>query len=272
MEYNLQGLQRYRLYIDESGDHSFRSLDRPVSRFLCLLGCFFGHEDYLRFHAELEAFKLRHIPHSPDDPVVLHRAEIVNQRGAFWRLRDPARRTAFDADLVTVCSAASFRMVAIVIDKLALREQYPAPAHPYHLALGFLLQRYCGYLNHISRQGDVMAESRGAKEDALLQQSYQWTLTRGVWSFTKPQTLRQALTSGELKLKKKPSNIAGLQLADMLAHPVKQRILQEKGLIDEKPGEFGQSLTEACWPKLNRHLYDGRVEGYGIVVFPRGKA
>ena len=30
-------------------------------------------------------------------------------------------------------------MVAVVIDKRVLQERYPTPAHPYHLALGYLL-------------------------------------------------------------------------------------------------------------------------------------
>ena len=33
--------ERYRLYIDESGDHTWRQLDDPARRYLCLLGCFF---------------------------------------------------------------------------------------------------------------------------------------------------------------------------------------------------------------------------------------
>lgn len=31
----------------------------------------------------------------------------------------------------------------------------------YHLGLGFLLQRFAGYLNHINRVGDILGESRG---------------------------------------------------------------------------------------------------------------
>ncbi len=30
---------RYRLYIDESGDHVFRQLEEDRHRYLCLLGC-----------------------------------------------------------------------------------------------------------------------------------------------------------------------------------------------------------------------------------------
>jgi hypothetical protein len=42
-----------------------------------------------------------------------------------------------------------------------------AAAHPYHLGLGFLLQRFAGFLNHINRVGDILGESRGGREIAF---------------------------------------------------------------------------------------------------------
>ncbi len=254
--------------MDESGDHVFRHLDRPGHRYLCLLGCFFKGGQYRSFHRRLEDFKQRHIPHSPDDPVILHRADIVNARRGFWRLRDPARREAFDADLLELIRTAEFRIIAVVIDKSRLREAYQTPAHPYHLALGFMLQRYCGLLNHINRRGDVLAESRGGQEDRLLKDSYRRTFERGIW-MTPASFFQRALTSCELKVKQSSANIAGLQLADLLGHPVRQSILREKGHIWGLQGEFAQRILAALEGKFNRHLYDGRVYGYGTVLFPK---
>ncbi len=48
---------RYRLYLDESGDHVFRETTEPAHRFLCLLGCWFRNPAYLQFHAALEGVK-----------------------------------------------------------------------------------------------------------------------------------------------------------------------------------------------------------------------
>jgi hypothetical protein len=220
----------------------------------------------LPFHEALTAFKQAHIPHSPDEPLILHREDIVNARGAFWRLRHPSTRAAFDDALLGLTQRTEFRVVAVVIDKLRLQERYPVPAHPYHLALGFLLQRYCGYLNHVNRLGDVMAESRGGAEDRLLKDSYSRVFERGVW-MTAAATMRQALTSKELK--PKLANIAGLQLADLLCHPVRQQIARTAGLLSDPAAPFAGRLLEVLGPKFNRHLYDGRVEGYGKVLFPK---
>ena len=258
---------RYRLYIDESGDHVFRKLEDPHHRFLCLLGCWFADSDYVSFQQELEALKQLHLPHNPDEPVILHREDLVNQRGPFWRFRDEAAREAFDADLLALVGRAEFRIVAIVIDKQALQDRYPTPAHPYHLAMGFLLQRYCGYLNHINRRGDVMAESRGKTENALLMDSYARHYSRGAWKM-KAEAFQRALTTHDLKVKPKTANIAGLQLADLLANPFRRYVLVERGCLTEPLGPFSEKLVAAALPKLNRQLYDGRIAGYGTVFFP----
>ena len=259
--------KRYRLYIDESGDHVLKFLDQPAHRFLCLIGCVFQERDYRVFHRELEDFKQRHIPHSPDEPIVLHREDIINRRRGFWRLRDPAVAEVFDADLLEVVTRASFVLIAVVIDKLMLRERYPTPAHPYHLALGFLLQRYCGRLNHLNRRGDVLAESRGGREDRLLKDSYSRVYQRGAW-MNGASFFQQGLTTHELKLKPKSANIAGLQLADLTGHPIRQSMLIEKGMVSGPLGFFAARLIERIDCKFNRHLYDGRVWGYGKVWFP----
>jgi hypothetical protein len=261
--------ERYRLYVDESGDHVFREVDIPQHRFLCLLGCWFRNPEYVRFHTSLEDLKARHLPHHPDEPVILHREDMTNARKAFKNLRDPVGREKFDAELLQVIRAGAFRVMAVVIDKLALRQTYgDTAAHPYHLGLGFLLQRFAGYLNHINRVGDVMAESRGGAEDRLLKESYVRVYGRGVW-MTRAHVFQSALSSRELKLKPKSANIAGLQLADLLGHPVKQWILRQHGLLDEELGPFARRLMEIIEGKFNRHLYDGRIEGYGTVLFPK---
>ncbi|MBM4046423.1 MAG: DUF3800 domain-containing protein [Planctomycetes bacterium] len=194
---------------------------------------------------------------------------MINARRAFKSLREEAKRRQFDAELLEVIQQASFRIVAVVIDKLTLRQEYgDAAAHPYHLALGFLLQRFAGFLNHINRVGDVMAESRGGTEDRLLAESYTRVFERGVW-MTPAHSFQSALTSRELKLKGKGANIAGLQLADLLGHPVKQWVLRQKGLLDEEPAPFAEQLMAIVEPKFSRHLCEGKIPGYGYVIYPK---
>lgn len=265
-------MERYRLYIDESGDHVFHdeaAMEEASHRYLALVGCWFKTDpDYLGFHKSLEDFKQRHTPHNPDEPVILHRKEIINCRGPFWRLRDDDRRESFNEDLLDIIESAKFNLVVVVIDKLELKRRYPDPFHPYHMALGFMLQRYCGYLNHINRKGDVMAESRGRREDTLLKNAYNHIYVHGDMH-NRASFFQQVLTSKHLKLKKKSANISGLQLADLIAYPARQEVLIENARMGAPGDVFGLRLAKAAEKKYNRHLSDGRIEGYGKVLFPK---
>ncbi|UCF79959.1 MAG: DUF3800 domain-containing protein [Acidobacteriota bacterium] len=266
--------ERYRLYVDESGDHVFydeRSLQEIPKRYLALVGCFFKNDAYLAFHEAIEKFKEHYFPRHPDEPpVIFHRTDIIKARKSFWRLRDDATRKQFDDDLLRIISDADFRIVAVVVDKLALKTVYPDPWHPYHASLGFMLQRYCGYLNHFNRSGDVYAESRGKVEDGFLSNAYEHVFVHGD-RFYPSEFYRRALTREELILKKKEENIAGLQLADIIAHPVKQEMLSEKGILPAQMGSFVSRLKAMLLSKYNRHLSKGHVEGYGKVWFPELK-
>lgn len=261
---------RYRLYLDESGDHVYRATSEVAHRFLGLLGCWFNNADYLQFHESLEDLKRRHFHHHPDNPVILHREDIINKRRVFKVLQDAQKRAQFDADLLDVIQAAKFRIVVVVIDKAALRAAYGESAgHPYHLGLGFLLQRFAGYLNHINRVGDVIAEARGGNEDALLKDSYTRVYERGIWGVTSAEFFQSALTSRQLKLREKKANISGLQLADLLAHPAKQWVLRYYGVINETSAPFAERLMKIVEAKFNRQLYNNRLEGYGFVLYPK---
>lgn len=71
-----------------------------------------------------------------------------------------------------------------------------------------------------------------------------------------------ALSSRHIKIKPKAANIAGLQLADVLAYPVKQAILVGKGSVPYPGDVFGKRMYEAARSKFNCHEWTGQIEGY----------
>jgi hypothetical protein len=82
------------------------------------------------------------------------------------------------------------------------------------------------------------------------------------------QFFQKVLTSKEIKIKPKSANIAGLQLSDILAHPCKNEVLLENKRINEeewKSEKFGAKICECITSKYNRHIFNGRVRGYGKV-------
>jgi hypothetical protein len=257
---------RYRLYIDESGDHTNNLLDDPSHRYLALLGVWFRQaDDYVAFADELENFKRQIFGPRPDKPVILHRSDIVNRKGPFGQLKNPDIQEQFNAGLLDVIARAAFRIVCVVIDKKTHSERHASPFHPYHYCLAAMLDRYTSWLNYKSAVGDVMAESRGGQEDRQLKQAYRRVYESGTLTVGYQQHQR-ALTSKDIKIQAKRVNIAGLQLADVLAHPIKQSCLLEKGLIADPGNVFGKRVVLGCEQKLNCHESHGQVWEYGKVI------
>ena len=59
------------------------------------------------------------------------------------------------------------------------------------------------------------------------------------------------------------------QLADLLANPLRKAVLMEERKVQGPLAPLAKRILEAVKDKLNRHLYNGRVEGYGKVLFPK---
>jgi hypothetical protein len=259
-------MKRFRFYIDESGDHTFCEIDNPSKRHLGLTGIMIETEYYrTKFHPDFEELKQKYFPHDPDHPLIFHRSDIVNKRGQFKCLLDPEKEERFNQGLLSFLSTQDFRIITLVIDKESHQERYgTAVFHPYHYCLVVLLDRFCGVLHSLGSQGDVMAESRGGFEDMELKHAYQEVWESGT-HHREATFFQQVLTSKEVKLQKKQANIAGLQVADLLAHPLKQNILQEARVEGISLGLFGMKVCQAVASKYSRQEKPGDVNSYGRV-------
>jgi hypothetical protein len=259
---------KYRLYVDESGDHTFRPISGAEwrKRYLCLFGCAFEIQSYERNFCEaLRTFKAKHFGEDPDERVILHREDIVHKRPPFDCLIDTDKSKAFDADLIEIIKKTSFIAFAVVIDKYAAsgRNFASLPFDPYYVALLAMMERYCGLLQFRRSLGDVLAESRGGNEDRQLKAAFRTVYNAGT-HYHNPQFFQQVLSSKELKIKPKSHNIAGLQLADVLAHPSKQQILADRKFAPA-PFGFAASLSKLVENKYNRRYANDQVEGYGRI-------
>jgi hypothetical protein len=259
---------RYRLYIDESGDHTFNQVDRPEHRYLGLMGIWFEQgKPYEDFADGLEQLRRSVFGYRPDEPAIcLHRKDIVQRKGAFGRLLNPEIGRLFDKQLITWVQNARFLMTCVVLDKKEHHNKsYRSLFHPYHYCLAVLLERYAGWLEQMNVRGDVMAESRGRSEDEQLQDAFERTYKNGT-RFHSGHRFQRTLTSKKLKLKKKQHDIPGLQLADLLAHPGKREVIAESRHRSRPSNDFGARLLEAARTKFNHHLYTKRVQGYGKIL------
>ncbi|MHC4330339.1 MAG: DUF3800 domain-containing protein [Planctomycetota bacterium] len=258
--------KRYRIYIDESGDHTYRSFESPGKRYFGVTGCIIDLGYYeASFRPKLQALKQENFPRDPDDPpVILHREEILRSKGCFWRLRDPDNRIVFNQAILQFFAEQEYVVVTVVIDKKTHIKRYGQAAfHPYHFCLAAMLERYCGFLNFYSAEGDVMIETRNKRENCELQTAYDALLASGTF-YHPPKFFSRVLTSKKIKFRTKNANIAGLQIADLLAHPCKNEILIEHGRINEI-GQFSEQIKGIIQDKYNKQMYQGRIKGYGKV-------
>lgn len=256
----------YRLYIDESGDHNYTDTDEPSKRYLGLVGIIFEFESYKEAHKECEDLKQKHFSYDPDDPIIFHRRDILRKKGPFYVLQDPKKEKDFNKDLLDFLLKQEFTIIVVVIDKKSHKQTYGESAfHPYHYCLRAMLERYCGLLNHLNNRGDVLAESRGRKEDEALKVAYRTTRNIVGTFYRLPPFFQRALTSKEIKIKKKKDNITGLQIADLLAYPCTKELLYEEKRISKPLSAFTGRIINIIKLKYNRQLYTGKIKGYGKI-------
>lgn len=240
----------YVVFVDESGDHGMTSID-PHYPVFSLAFCLFAKEDYV-CHAvpAVLRFKYRHFGH---DQVVLHEHEIRKTKGAFRFLTDAARREPFFHDLNALVESMPFTLVSSVIDKRRYLERYPQPGNPYHVAMGFGLERIHLHLRGLGcRAGTlhVLCERRGDKEDGELEREFRRVCDG--------QNANAARLPFEIVMADKKCNSAGLQMADLVARPVGRKVLD--------PGQPNRAF-DILAPKFRRGR-QGQIEGWGLKVFP----
>jgi hypothetical protein len=249
----VEAVIKYRMYIDEVGNPDIGNSDNPNHRFLSLTGVIIGLE-YVKetLHPEMEELKNRYFGSHPDEPVILHRKELLSGKTPFQALKEVSVREAFDNDLIECLSRWEYIVITVCLDKKKHRETYTTWRYdPYHYCLAILLERLNFWLNRQNATGDVMAESRGGKEDRRLKDSFQRLLKQGT-DYVGPEQFQKSFTSSQLKVKPKTGNVCGLQLADIIAHPSRAEILDEKGLLGRPLAHFSQEIIKILRSKYDR--------------------
>lgn len=259
---------KYRLYIDEVGNPGLESSRDPRHRYLSLTGIIMelDYVDKVVF-PELEGLKRKYFHSHVDEPIILHRKEIVNQKYPFHSLRDAKTRKAFDRDLLRLLDKLEYNVITVVIDKLEHKTRYQVwQQDPYHYSLRILLERYVLFLKGLGLTGDVMAESRGGKEDMRLKRSYERVFGEGT-EYIDSQEFEKHLTSRQLKVKQKSNNIAGLQIADLIAHPSFKATIARKNR-QSLSSTFGGRIALILEEKKYYRSPLGRIDGWGRKWLP----
>ena len=244
---------RYRMYVDESGDHVMdpSKWSSPDARYLGLTGVVIASETYrTQTHPEFEALKQEFFPHDPDEPVILVRSEIVKKWNIFRVLQDPEIATHWEERIIRFLDFHIAQVITVVLDKAAfLRISQSSGLRPYGYCMEALTSIYDQWLDQVGGTGDVMAESRGKKEDRELKEDFRKLMTGQGNLLESPRSV----TSSQIKLNLKTDNITGLQLADLLAYPSKKGVLLDNDCtLDYQPSRATLRFSEAVRPKSDR--------------------
>jgi len=251
---------KFRMYIDEVGNPDLNSSDNPLHRFLSLTGVIVELE-YVRevMFPQMENLKSKYFKYHPDEPIIFHRKELVNAKHPFESLKDAEIKRKFDADLLNLLKKWEYAVITVCLDKKSHKETYQVWRYdPYHYCLAVLLERFTYFLALKQTKGDVMAESRGGKEDNRLKDSFLKLWKEGT-QFISPEKFQELFTSKQLKVKPKANNISGLQLADILAHPSRNEILTENNMLEKKLAPFAIKVVRILQNKYYQR--QGKIFG-----------
>ena len=259
---------KYRLYIDEVGNSDVNASREPNHRYLSLTGIIVDLSHVAgTMHPEIEKLKTDFFGQHPDEPLILHRKELVNRQPPFSALRNPAVELSFNNSLLGLINTLDYKVLTVVIDKLQHLEQYQVWRYdPYHYCMEVLIERYAKWLKRNGAAGDVLAESRGKREDLRLKAAFSRIHERGT-RYVGQEVIQDVLTSKELKVKPKANNIAGLQLADLLAHPSYKCALARKlnqRLAENFGGRVAAILEESKYDRST----SGTIDGWGRKWLP----
>ena len=249
----------YRVYIDESGDHSYSGLQDLGRRYLGVTAIVMHQSDYSpAIPRQLEDLKRRHLPYDVDFPVALHRKDIIQKRMNFWPLQDPLLASEWDDDLLSFLKVCPMRIFTVVFDKKAHVDQNKGVLdRAYPRCLIALLETVATWLaSQPDSVADILLESRGAKSDGELQRTYESILRLGTNLYA-AERFQAVFPKGALLFGGKLHNVAGLQIADLLAADQAKLAIEEAAKpLAHAIGNYGQRLNVAMEGKAG---VNGRI-------------
>lgn len=237
-------------YFDESGDHGLATVD-PDFPIFSLCGVLFETDVYVTQEIpRLVQMKFRHFG---TDTVYFHSRDIRKRLGVFHFGGDDGKRVAFLEDVSRLFDGTSGLIIAGVIDKTSLKQQYIFPDNPYSLSLRFCLERINGHLHDIGRVGDRVTcifEARGDAEDRQLELEFR-RICDGANQWGEKFNFR-------IEFATKRQHVPGLEIADLAAYPIATKILRPAA---------PNPAYDRIEPRFRRSP-KGRIRGWGLKVFP----
>ncbi|HJD05332.1 MAG TPA: DUF3800 domain-containing protein [Candidatus Onthoplasma faecipullorum] len=261
-------MDKYRLYIDESGTASFKNMNGN-NKYLTLSGIIIKSTEVNNINFNLNRLKSKYFNYDIDlRNIILHREDIYNKRKGFEPLNDENVKNEFNKDLISFLENSTYHIIGVTINKESRVKKYKYPHDPYTTALETLIKRYVLFLEEHNSRGDILLESRNKNDNETLERIYQEIYNNGTKKNRNTididsSRFQKSLTSKSLKFKNKSDNLAGLQIADLLANPLRNKLILVNEQINQF-SDFSQTLYNKIENKIRSNSNGIRV-GFGLV-------
>jgi len=219
-----------------------------------LAGCIFDFDYYFE-KAEKQVNELK-ICFFGKNNLILRSYDIRKQKSDFACLVDRKRREEFYQALDNLVKRLEFKVISAAIEKNKLKNQYSAPDNPYHLCFQFILERAVMYLGASREKMMLKIESRETHNDQKLAKIYEKFKENNHRYITAAEVQRKL---ADLSFSQKMQNIAGMQIADLVAYPLGKWVLNSGA--ENKAFAIVQK-------KLHRRPNSKDFLNYGLKIFP----
>jgi Protein of unknown function (DUF3800) len=238
------------IFLDECGAHSVVASDAfPI---FVLAAVIIPKSSYPDIDVRWRAWKATHLG---SQEAIVHEPDVRKGDGYF----DLPNKGEVLNGLAQELAGLDFTVVACAVHRPDYRTQFGTspldqslPAHLYLMTLDFLFERVAMALDlrFSGSRAEIVAESRGPREDALLQYEFARLHLEGT-SYISDGWFRQVLHPG-IRFEGKETNSTGLQLADLVARPCGEKIADP-------------SVTPDRWPEVRSKLCPGKETKHSIV-------
>lgn len=245
------------MYLDESGNHDLRPAKINPRYPVFALGGVVVDRAYERtvIGPQLRDFKVQYLG---DEEIILHTKDMHRLGKGFEVLADRDYRLTFYKALNELIDSWDFKIIACAIKLIDHIAQHGQNAlDPYMYSLDVVVERFCKELNNTTDSGFICAEMRNPGLDRDLRTAWEKIRREGT-AFAPAAEIDEKIV--HLTLKDKKPNIAGMQLADLIATPVGRGVLKLPTKDDEVSRVVVKRKFRRGW--LNQH------RGYGLVVLP----
>ena len=224
----MERASHYHLYIDECGDQNLEAFS-PTFPIFTLCGILVRDDKVSLLEGQVRALKKEFWG---DRQIILHSRDIRKCQNGFEVLFDlNVKRHFYEAVNRLLGQEDVYAIVCCSILKEPYIRQFGKLNDVYGQSLSFILERAIFCVDNQCKDGSgrisAIVERRGKREDRNLQNYYRQLLEKGTYWVTE-ERMRNRMSS--LDFRWKTEDIAGLQIADLVAYPLTRHVLNPQAV------------------------------------------